>query len=456
MMRVVLISTYDLGRQPFGLASPAAWLRRDGAEVTLLDLAVDSLDESAVSRADLVAFHVPMHTATRLAAGLVPRIRALAPLAHLCCFGLYASMNEPFLRSIGIQTLLGGEFEAGLATLARRLAKPDGSASHEPAQVVSLERLEFVPPDRRGLPALGRYAKLETGRGSARTVGATEASRGCKHTCRHCPIVPVYGGKFRIIPREVVLEDVRRLVAAGAGHITFGDPDFFNGIGHAVPLVRALHAEHPRLSYDVTIKIEHLKRHADQISLLRDTGCVLVTSAVESVDDAVLERLDKRHTREDFIEVTHRFRKEGLTLQPTFVAFHPWLSLADYLELLDTLAELDLVEQVAPIQLAIRLLLPAGSLLLDQSDVQAVAGPLDASALAHPWRHPDPRVDTLQEEVIALVRSAQACGHSRTAIFSKVHEHAMRAAGSEAMSWIPDTSRPARAPVPYLTEPWYC
>ena len=70
-LRVVLISTYELGHQPFGLASPAAWLREAGARVTCLDLAVERLDEAAIAAADLVAFYVPMHTATRLAASFV-------------------------------------------------------------------------------------------------------------------------------------------------------------------------------------------------------------------------------------------------------------------------------------------------------------------------------------------------------------------------------------------------
>src|SRR5712692_8189198 len=69
-VNVVLISTYELGRQPFGLASPAAWLRQVGATVTCLDLAVQPLEERAVASADLVALYVPMHTATRLGAEL--------------------------------------------------------------------------------------------------------------------------------------------------------------------------------------------------------------------------------------------------------------------------------------------------------------------------------------------------------------------------------------------------
>jgi radical SAM superfamily enzyme YgiQ (UPF0313 family) len=462
-MWIVLISTYDLGRQPFGLASPAAWLRREGAMVHCCDLAVEPLDEDAIRDADLVAFHIPMHTATRLAARLVPRVRALNARAHLCFYGLYAAMNESWLRELGADTVLGGEFEAGLTHLARRLAAGrDGTRSVSGERestlqvepVLSLDRLAFIPPDRAGLPSLARYAKLETGLG-ARVVGATEASRGCKHLCRHCPIVPVYGGHFRIVPRDVVLEDVRRLVAAGAEHITFGDPDFFNGIGHAVPLVRALRAEHPTLTYDVTIKIEHLRRHDAHLATLRETGCLLVTSAVESVDDAVLARLDKGHTRADFLAVAHRCREEGLALQPTFVAFHPWLSLGDYRRLLAVLAEHDLVEHVPSIQLAIRLLLPRGSKLLELDDIASLSGAFDSAALVHPWRHPDPRVDALHQRVQSLVQSASACGHGRREIFARIWALAAAAGGGGARPEAP-TTWTERAPVPYLTEPWYC
>src|SRR5574337_927261 len=120
-MRIVLLSTYELGRQPFGLASPAAWLRRAGAEVTCADLSRQPLPGDAVHAADLIAFYIPMHTATRLAARTVPLIRQLNPSAHLCFFGLYAPMNEVYLRSLGAQTILGGEFEEGLVSLVERL-----------------------------------------------------------------------------------------------------------------------------------------------------------------------------------------------------------------------------------------------------------------------------------------------------------------------------------------------
>src|SRR5262249_37770678 len=156
----------------------------------------------------------------------------------------------------------------------------------------------------------------------------------------------------------------------GAEHITFGDPDFFNGPGHARRVIEALHAEFPGLTYDVTIKVEHLLRHSDLLPVLVRTGCLFVTSAVESVDDRVLEKLAKGHTRRDFVEVVRLTRGAGLNLAPTFVPFTPWTTWQSYRELLRLIMELELVEQVAPIQLAIRLLLPAGSRLLDLDEIR--------------------------------------------------------------------------------------
>lgn len=460
-MNIVLISTYELGRQPFGLASPAAWLSKRGHHVTALDLSRQPLDEAAVREAALVAIYLPMHTATRLAAQLIPTVHQLNPRAHLCCYGLYAPMNAEYLRTLGVSTILGGEFEDGLVYLAERLeqsTKGNGNGAPgapQPEPMISMARQKFMMPDRQGIAPLAKYAHVILPSGEHRVVGYTEASRGCKHLCRHCPIVPVYNGVFRIVESEIVLQDIRQQVAAGAQHITFGDPDFFNGIGHAMLVVEALHHEFPRLTYDVTIKIEHLLKQRQHLATLRDTGCLFVTSAVESMDDEVLRRLDKGHTRADFLEVHRIFRDLDLVLQPTFVPFTPWTTLESYIELLRVLRENDLVENVAPIQLAIRLLIPAGSRLLELEGVKQFIAPFDPSALVYPWRNPDPRVDTFAENVEGIVATSEKLKLSRPAIFERIWQAAHEAAGIE-----PELkAQPifvSRAAIPYLNEPWYC
>ncbi|HUS04743.1 MAG TPA: CUAEP/CCAEP-tail radical SAM protein [Bryobacteraceae bacterium] len=443
-MRIVLISAYELGRQPFGIASPAAWLRADGHEVVPVDLSIETLPPGPIREADLVALYLPMHTATRLAIPAIARIRVLNPQAHLCCYGLYAPLNEEHLRALGVSTILGGEFEAGLLSLTRR---PLALSQREP--LISLERLRFVPPDRSGLPALARYAGIQFD-GIVRRAGYTESSRGCKHLCRHCPVVPVYNGVFRVVQQDVVLEDIRRQVRAGAQHITFGDPDFWNGPSHARRILEAMHQEHPGVSYDVTIKIEHLLANRAMLPLLKKTGCLFVTSAAESIDDEVLAKLDKGHTRADFIEVVHLFKEMGLTLAPTFIPFTPWTTRESYCELLRVLLDLDLVDSVSPVQLALRLLITSGSRLLELDDIRRVTGPFDQTALVYRWEHADSAVDHLAAGILRIANAAQKTNQPRRETFREIWELAHEAPMYQDFGIMP------RAAVPYLNEPWYC
>ncbi len=413
--------------------------------MTCVDLACSVLPRSAVEEADLAAFYLPMHTATRLAVPAMRKAREMNPGIHLCCYGLYAPMNETYLRGLGVETVLGGEFEQGLRDLAARLTNGGSGAQREP--LISLNRQSFLVPDRSGLPPFRRYAKLLAD-GEEKLVGFTEASRGCKHFCRHCPIVPVYNGAFRVVQPEIVLEDIRQQVAAGAQHITFGDADFFNGPLHAASIVEALHAEHPALTYDVTIKIEHLLRHSNLLPVLKRTGCLFVTSAVESIDDAVLGKLAKGHTRADFIEAVGIMRDTRLVLAPTFVTFTPWTTRRGYKELLELLMDLDLVENVSPIQLAIRLLIPAGSLLLELPEIREIIGPFDAAALSYRWRHSDPALDQLCTQLRAVIQREERRKSGRAEIFGKIWELANEKP--------PDFHLASRASIPYLDEPWYC
>jgi hypothetical protein len=447
--KVVLINPYELGRQSFNLAAPAALLKAAGFDVACLDLTLQKLNSEVLLDAGLVAIHLGMHTATRIAVAALPRIRALAPSAHVCMYGLYAAMNEPLLRGLGVQTLLGGEFETGLAALAERLRDGDHSAQREP--LVNLSRVAFVTPDRTGLPKLARYAHLILPDGGTRITGFTETTRGCKHLCRHCPVVPVYQGKFRAVDTGVVLADIAQQVAAGAAHISFGDPDFFNGPTHALKVLAAMHARFPHLTFDATIKIQHLLNYAELLPILRESGCLFVTSAVESVDDSVLDYLDKHHTRADFERALTLCRANGISLAPTFVPFTPWTTLPGYLDLLRELVRLKLQEAVPAVQLSIRLLVPKGSYLLRLQGFVARLAPFDPELLGYPWYHSDPSVDALQRDVQAAAMLMESA--TRAEVFRAIWRLAHAAAGREAPSL--DGTDPG-PPVPRLSEPWYC
>ena len=436
-MRIVLVSTYELGHQPFGLASPHAWLMRAGHEVHSVDVSKTRLSDDVIRRAGAIAFSLPMHTATRLAIPVIERVKRVNPSARIGCYGLYAPLNAELLRELGVDAILGGEFEQALVAWAAGANVPE----------ISLDKLTFIKPDRSDLGA--SYAKLRTGAGD-RLVAYTEASRGCKHLCRHCPVVPVYQGNFRVIQRDVVLDDLRQQIAQGASHVTFGDPDFLNGPTHAMRIVEALHAEFPQVTYDATIKIEHLLKHRDLLRPLRDTGCLFVTTAVESLDDAVLAKLEKNHTRHDFFEAVSLAREAGLALQPTFLAFTPWTTIESYRDLLRVLKDLDLIENVPSVQLALRLLITSNSRLLELDDIRSIAGPFDRKLLVYPWTHPDPQVDSLGARIFRLVDRLQKQNLNRTEIFAAIWSEA----GDEPLP--KNFHLMPRAVVPYLDEPWYC
>ena len=450
MTDIVLVSPYELGRQPFGLAEPARWLADAGFDVRCCDLSIERLPADALAAADMVAIYLPMHTATRIAFEVLPRIQAMAPRAVLCAYGLYAPVNARGLRRLGVDTAIGGEYEPHLLALAERVraGEPDPALG----VVEDTAKIAFRTPLRDALPPLHRYAGLMMPDGTSRALGFVEASRGCKHLCRHCPVVPVYGGRFRIVPVDVVIGDVAQQVAMGAEHISFGDPDFLNGPTHALRVVRALHDAFPQLTYDVTVKIEHIVRYSGHIETLAGTGCLFVLSAVESVDDAILARLAKGHTARDFERAVAITRAAGLHLTPTFVPFTPWTTVAGYRALLERLVELRLVESVPAVQLSIRLLVPAGSHLFEIEGFERLVEAFDDDMLGYPWRHPDPAVDALQARIQALAEAAADSPEPRRATFERIWRYVHEALG-ETPPALPDD---VGAPIPMHSEPWYC
>jgi radical SAM superfamily enzyme YgiQ (UPF0313 family) len=419
--------------------------------VSCLDLSLQKLDAEILADADLVAVYVGMHTATRIAVQALPRIRRLAPEAHLCVYGLYAPMNEALLRGLGVDTVLGGEVEPALASLCRRL-RIDGDPRVQSEPVISLAKMAFEVPDRSGLPKLSRYAHLVLPDGSTRVAGFAEGSRGCKHLCRHCPVVPVYQGTFRIVPADTVMQDIRQQVKEGATHISFGDPDFFNGPTHGLRLARALHEAFPHVTFDATIKIQHLIDHGALLPELRASGCLFITSAVEAVDDEILRHLDKNHTSRDFDRAVALTRAAGIALAPTFVAFTPWTTLEGYLALLERLVELQLVESVPPVQLTIRLLVPEGSWLLKLPGFRERLLAFDPALLGYPWIHRDPRVDRLQQNLQAEVARCEQQSVPRREVFAAIWRMTHEAAARPA----PELAGDLGAPIPRLSEPWYC
>lgn len=441
---ILLVSCYELGHAPHGLALPLSFLRGAGFNPSVLDLSIDAADDELIAAAQLIAISVPMHTALRIGVRLLERIRRVNPTCQVGFFGLYAPLNAEYLLGLGAGWVLGGESESALVAIAQ------GAPPPPTADAVTLAKLRFPTIERDLLPTTDHYAKLERADGSEHAAGYAETSRGCLDKCRHCPIPAVYGGRFFVIDKKVVLDDIGRQIDAGAEHISFGDPDFLNGPGHSLAIARELHRRWPQVSFDVTTQVSHLLQHDGLIEELAELNCAFVVSAFESLSDTVLSRLHKRHRRAGIVEVTRRSRAAGLALRPTFVPFTPWTTADDLCDLIDFIDREHLVTNVAPVQLSIRLLVPPGSLLL--ADTDSGFGELDAPTLSHHWVHDDPRVDSLQRDIASRVELASNNDEPVAETFGALTELIYRAAGRTPIARV---SAPGRA-VPRMTEPWFC
>jgi hypothetical protein len=437
-MKVALIACYELGHQPLHVASVAARLRARDHEVRCVDLALDPWEPGIAAWADRMALSVPMHTAMRIAQGAIALARDEHPDLPIAAFGLYAHV-----MASSVSRALAGESDDAVV---RWVEGEDPGAMVQRARA-DQHRVPVPRPARDLLPPLERYVRLRLG-AEERLVAYTEASRGCVHRCRHCPVPVVYDGRIRIFDVDTVLADVDQQVAAGARHLSFGDPDFLNGPKHAGRVVTALHERFPELTFDCTVKVEHVLRHRELWADFAAAGCLFVVSAFESVDATTLQHLAKGHSVQDMAEAVALLRAHGIEIRPSWMPFTPWTTSEQIREMLEFVRRHDLVASIDPVQYTIRLLLPPGSLLLADPDVVAVLDRYDEARGSYRWRHPDPAIDQLQVELASLVERDVAAGAEPGVTYE-----AIRAACGLAPSDLDHATSSTR---PRLTETWFC
>jgi hypothetical protein len=265
----------------------------------------------------------------------------------------------------------------------------------------------------------------------------------------------VYAGRVRIVQRETILADIAQLVQMGAQHITFGDPDFLNGVKHSLGIVREMHAAWPALTFDFTAKIEHLLEYCELLPELARLGCIFIVSAVELLNDHLLALLAKGHTRADVEVALQLMQRAGIPLRPSLMPFTPWSSVQDFFDLIEFVEVQRLVTHVDPVQYGIRLLLPPGSPLVTLPETQPHLRGFDEEKFTFLWEHSDPAMDRLQSAVAAGAEAAAHAGQNIYQTFAAIRELAYRAANRRPMR-DPTPPVPAEISPPRLTEHWFC
>jgi radical SAM superfamily enzyme YgiQ (UPF0313 family) len=445
-VRLLLVSTYELGRQPVHLASPMASLATAGVEVIPLDLAVEEWDPTLLDRVDAVALSVPMHTAMRLATAVGRRIRQERPEMPIALYGLYAAVGSAEILGEVADVLFVGEYEGDLIAWARALAAGKAETGRINRH---LGGSDFQRPDRSRLPSHDNYARLEW-EGETRLAAAVEASHGCRHRCRHCPIPVLYDGRMRVVGAEAVLADIDQLAGEGIRHITFGDPDFLNAPRYSLDLLRKAHQAHPDLTFDVTVKVEHILNHAGLWPEMASLGVLFVVSAFESTDHRTLEILGKDHTLGDMAEAVSVLRSAGVHARPTWLPFLPWTTPRHLLDMVGFLDQNRLWSATDPVQLAIKLLIPEGSLLEEHPAVVPHLSTYQPASLTWSWEFEHPETERIQKELDAIAADGSDCGVEAMDTLSIMRDRIAEIVGADL------PAMPSSPPTPRLTESWFC
>lgn len=416
MASSILVSIFEGGYQPLNALTGLAALRNAGHDTDFLDAYVEGYDIEKLKTYDTIILPVPLFDSLNSAIQLSKELDAAGCTAEKVMFGQYATINAPYLSGRYADHVVSGEWEVPLVSLMNRKAGSKdpvvnvyshGSATPEQAMQMLKLRGTMAKPMRHIAPNLSKYPQphLATLMGEEKIVGGLELTRGCHHKCTYCSVFSAYDGKVLLGDVEQVLEDIDALVEQGMEHMTFIDAEFFNATRRSFDALARIHQRHPKLTFDFTTRVDHILENRDRLSDLRDQGVRVITSALEFPKNEVLQQVCKEVDVDDLKDSVRLVQEAGITLNPTFIMFNPWVTLEDFPKFHDFLVETKMEDLVDPVQFETRLHLYKGSPLMKNETIQALR--LEEKEFHYDWFHPDERVDELFRASVTPVEEGQ-------------------------------------------------
>lgn len=381
-MKILLLSFYDLGKQPKIISELYSRLKTKYIEVDIVDYSIEDRDIQ-LDQYDAMGIYASMHTASVLAHNYLKN--KILP-KKVFTFGLYGNV----LSELNENIYYVEDFESEKLSTYLNIKFNDNFT------------LKNTVPDRKILPDISKYAHLVKGN-TKLIAGSVETTYGCKHSCTHCPVPIVFNRSFKTYSEEKIISDVSNQIESGAKHISFNDPDFFNGPKYSLKILDTLVNKFPSITYDSTIKVEHILKYEKYFTELSKMNMLFVISAFETTNDFILNILQKNHSSYDIEKATEISLLNNMDIRPTWMPFTPWTEIKDLHNIVSFIEKYQLRETVDPIQLTIKLLIPKKSLILTKPEIRKYIGVYDQESFSYLWSYKNPQVGELQETLFEYI-----------------------------------------------------
>lgn len=340
---------------PMGLAYIAGYLRGNGVNVEVLDLAALRADDSmaktliARSNADLVAMAATTNTIV-LAYDLAKMTKEVLPQAKVAVGGPHPTM-EPIrtlqecssldycIVSEAEETMLelveGKPLENIMGLSYRH--KGDVKVTAPRPLIQDLDALPFpardlLPLDKYWTPGVRRYP-----------FAILITSRGCPYSCTFCSNFRTQGKQFRARSPENVLAEIDHLVKDyGVKEINIIDDNFTFLPQRVKEICDGL----IKRNYDLDLKTGNGIR-ADRVTLpmlkhMRKAGFYLVAFGIESGNPDILKKMRKGETKEQITQAVSWAKQAGLLTEGFFMFGNEGEGKKEMLETIAFAKELDL------------------------------------------------------------------------------------------------------------------
>lgn len=326
---------------PLSIVTLAAQFHQSDYEVDIVDERLEEISASDLARKlqNTVMVGISAITSYQIVNGLraIERIKRIDNQIPIVWGGWHASlMPEETIRHPLVDMVMVGQGEANIRKLADCLRDhraldeiPNLLYKNQDGTVVKTT-VQRDPNFQMQTNLIHGYENLSMERyihsawGNKRILGY-ESSRGCPYGCSFCSISAVFQQKWYGLPADNVYRDLRWLYdhySIDAVH--FFDNNFFVDKARALTLAQLL-GDHSPIRWDGTVAIrQFIKFTKQEIHKLKAGGLYRIIAGVESGDEEVLAKINKKHTNEQVLELVHRCREEGLQPSLSFMMGFPW------------------------------------------------------------------------------------------------------------------------------------